>query len=524
MKRKILSVVFTSCILSLAFMYGCSGSSSSDGGFAASEGSYGKVGVLITDGPADDYDSIFVTITDVSLLPAGCEDDCDPVTLFHSDDGVEIDLLKYRDEDFLLALNEEVPTGTYEKIRLVISDITPIGGPCDEMEIKLPSGKIDLNPQDSITIEAGDSLYIRLDIDANKSIQLHTAGNSGKCIFRPVVFVDIFSDVFIPACHHAVRGSITELILSDDESTVEGFVLRRNPSCLGTLRVQFDDETRIFTENGVFAGSDALAVDQKVIVWGMLLNGDLHASLIVIGDALFLNGTVGESTEEGFTLVPDVLDGIAGPVPINILDETVLLAGCQNPVDPDYLEPGMRVLVIGKFIMDDTSINAAVVFIKDWEISGYVDSVEPAYLGYWFTLVSQDEDPVIKFIPYGSEIRFTGDGLISEDMIGLLSCGHNLVTIKKEGPDVDVQVQPSTLYGTVESPDSINRTIMVDDMTVGVMPYATIIDISDDADTLISFDEIGDGDEIICFGLETCEDSLVDFYAYVVILDIPEED
>ncbi|MBN2298649.1 MAG: DUF4382 domain-containing protein, partial [Deltaproteobacteria bacterium] len=170
MKKKtgimILFALLIPSITSIVFLYGCSGGSSSGsyGTLAKAEGTYAKVGVLITDGPADDYDSIKATITSVSLIPAGCEDgdDCESVSLFYSEDGYEIDLLQYRDEDFLLTLNEEVPAGTYSKIRLGISRIEPSGGPCDEMEVKLPSGKIDLNPQGSIVIEEGESLYIRL--------------------------------------------------------------------------------------------------------------------------------------------------------------------------------------------------------------------------------------------------------------------------------------------------------------------------------------------------------------------------
>jgi len=49
--------------------------------------------------------------------------------------------------------------------------------------VKLPSGKIDLNPRGDFEVTAGATLSIRIDIDADKSIKLHQAGQSGKCIF-----------------------------------------------------------------------------------------------------------------------------------------------------------------------------------------------------------------------------------------------------------------------------------------------------------------------------------------------------
>ncbi|MBP1778623.1 MAG: hypothetical protein H6Q86_4634, partial [candidate division NC10 bacterium] len=126
---------------------GGGGGSSVGGGSSSSAGS-GTVALLVGDGPADDYDHIYVYVTKVSLIPAfGTSPG--PVVLFESSSpaGHKIDLLAYRDEDFLLGIKHNVPAGRYEKIRLEVASIEAEGGPCELELVKLPSGKIDLNPR-----------------------------------------------------------------------------------------------------------------------------------------------------------------------------------------------------------------------------------------------------------------------------------------------------------------------------------------------------------------------------------------
>ena len=83
--------------------------------------------------------------------------------------GHEINLLELRDEDFLLTLKKRVPAGWYSKIRLEVKDTWAECGPCDDF--KLPSNRIDLNPRGEFQVRSGQTLSIRLDIDANKSIK-----------------------------------------------------------------------------------------------------------------------------------------------------------------------------------------------------------------------------------------------------------------------------------------------------------------------------------------------------------------
>jgi len=537
----ILSALLISSV-SFMILYGCSGKGSGSGDYygplASAEGAYGKVGVLITDGPADDYESINITIRSVSLIPAEGEDG-KIVSLFCSDDGegYELDLLQYRDEDFLLTLNEEVPPGTYSKIRLEISSIEPVGGPCAELEVKLPSGRIELNPRGPIVIEEGETLYIRLDIDAEKSIEIHTAGNSGMCIFRPLVFVDILPETPVPTCRKPVRGEIIELTDTDDDATIDLVTIERPFACLGSLDIRLFEDTRIFNADGVFGNVQDLAVGQHITVWGTFSEGYLDASLIVIGRFLPLPGIIEEVTDDYFmmdlpdsTFIHELLEEffqIPDPIQVNILDGTSLIAGCSQELSTDELEVGMHALVIGKYLADDQVINAAVVFLEDLEESGYVKSVEDAAGGYWLGLGDEESEEVIStvFVPFGTEIRFTGDGEIPQDSISLLACGGNWVEIQTEhGMATGIEVHASVLSGVAQGVDG--STITTEEgFIIEVMPSATLICLSEGSSTLISLSEITAGDPITCFGLETCDGAQADFHASVIVVapEISEE-
>ena len=131
-------------IFGLASVIATGGGGSNDGASSSSSG-LGSVALSLADGPADDYDHIWIWISQVMLLPPD-NSEKDPVVVFQSDSpqGCMIDLLAYRDEDFLLTLKSNVPAGRYDKIRLKVENIVSEGGPCDLEMIKLPSGKIDL--------------------------------------------------------------------------------------------------------------------------------------------------------------------------------------------------------------------------------------------------------------------------------------------------------------------------------------------------------------------------------------------
>jgi hypothetical protein len=181
MKRNFIlgMVVFLIVLLTVGIsLISCGGGGGGSSGVTTSSTGTGSVSVLLADSPTDEYQNIWIRIHEVSLIPVN---DGEPVVIFQSTAGLRVDLLEYQDEDYLLKVKRDVPAGQYSKIRLQVSDIevTPKPGmnpPCTSLDIKLPSGKIDLNPREPFTVSQGGNLSIRLDIDANKSINLHQAG------------------------------------------------------------------------------------------------------------------------------------------------------------------------------------------------------------------------------------------------------------------------------------------------------------------------------------------------------------
>ena len=110
----LISVIFTAAVFTAC---GGGGGGSSSGSAPAS----GSVAVMLTDGPYEGLENLFITITKVSLLRA---DNGREVVVF-DDPGLEVDILSYREYNYLLTVNQEVPVGTYNKVRLEVSDVGP---------------------------------------------------------------------------------------------------------------------------------------------------------------------------------------------------------------------------------------------------------------------------------------------------------------------------------------------------------------------------------------------------------------
>ncbi len=446
------------------------------------------------------------------------------VTIFSSEEGYTLDLLQYRDEDFLLLINEEVPAGRYQKIRMRISGVRAEGGPCEDMEIKLPSGRVDLNPGSPIDIDENELIYLRLDIDVNKSIHLHPSGSS-KCIFRPVVFVDILTKDDLSQCPTLVTGEVKELHDESGDWVPESLTLRREGStadnCLGDIRVCFAEDTLIFTADGVFGSPADLEKGQSVTVRGMTREGCFTASLIIIGDCRSVKGVIEEIP--GFTeflLSPDSCDGADSPIKVMLADETLLSTGCDTLMDPDALEAGMRVLVIGRLDDKQKTLAAALVIILTDEIEGTAAGVECGEDGCVFLLDTGADQTREIFVPKGARIALEGDGPVPDGMIQLLSCrSYHIRIFQGHNGMSEVLITPESVTGVVEKIYPYSRTLQVGGLSVQVISPATGVYISEKGDTLVSFDVLQPGDEITCFGLKACDDDLEDFHAFVFLVE-----
>ena len=524
--------LFLICLPVAIFFVGCGeGDSGSEGSGALPDSSsnQGTVALLLADGPADEYDHIWIWVTEISLIPAEGNETQDPVVIFEAQDpdGYKFDLLDLRDQDFLFTVRR-VNVGSYKKIRLRISDIQADGnsGECNDMEIKLPGGKIDLNPRGGFEVVTGETLSIRLDINANESIKLHTAGHSGRCIFRPVVFVDIDVVEAPLHCPRILTGIIDELVRNDEDEII-GFKLALDGD-RGLLDVNLMDDVVIFDGDGLPAGPNALVDGQTVRIRGRLdAEGHLQASLVVIGDVIVVKGRVESSVDQGrFPLALDPGEELTGErVNVEVADETLVIVGCDEKVDSDVIQAGMTARVVGKYSTDDHVLRAVAVLLQPREISGELVSVTPSTEGSVLTIQSGDEQ-VDVFLPQDIPPYLQGDGKIPLDLLSnLVGCeGREVRVVLNPEKTVltaeEIRVQHERLDGTVESINESSRTLVINGETVLVRPDATILDLSDGDYSPVGFHEINIGDELECFGLNGCSED-VNFYAFVILIEKP---
>ena len=517
------------------------------GGGGVTSGTFGDTGsvaLMLADGPADQYDKIWITIENAYLIPV----DGPPVLIFRGP--IKRDLLKLQDDDFLLTIKNDVPARLYSKIRLEVSDISPIGGPCQLFDVKLPSGKIDLNPQNPFKVVPGTTLFIRLDIDANYS--LHTAGNSGKCIFRPVVFVDISYREPPRPCPQVFQGRIVRFFDSDSDGQIEGFLLKlsEKPELSenrGELRVRLSQNATIFDYQGLPTDPSFLAINQFVNVRGKISDNVLLGSIVVQGQVYFVKGTVeGPVEDDLFPFTPDPQTGIVvdpnGQIDVELVREdnevkTFISIGCDNAVDPSAIQKGMGARIVYKLVCGNGNcfLRAVTVLLKPMEISGQLNSWDLEPGGKRLVLdvagntiyVPLDETVYPPIFP----IYLEKDGLVP---LSLLCNDPNdptepvrqvRVILDPDVPspltatEVRVQSEPvGGLSGTVLSVTDV-PVFQVDGQYIKVQSGAVIVDTGNN-NTPASIDDIQMGDDISYYGLKACSSSDdVDYYAFIVLIE-----
>jgi len=529
--------LFVTVLITAGFLLGGCGSGGGGGGSDSVSGAAGSgsVALLLADGPADDYEEIWISITKVLLIPSDRNPHRSPVVIFESDEGHEVNLLELRDEDFLLTVKKRVPAGWYSKIRLEINDIRSKGGPCDKNDkyFKLPSGRIDLNPQGDFLVRSGETLAIRLDIDANKSINLHEAGKSGKCIFRPVVFVDIETIKTPQRCPRILVGDIERLIENDRTGEIEGFVLDLIGK-RGFINVWLSDNPRmptiIFGEDGFRVRRTALEAGQRVRVRGKLMpEGDLTASVVIIGNVLNVKGTVVAPVNSD-SIFPLWLDSgqafIGEQVDVEITNATLILIGCDEEVGPEAIQRGKRSRVIGKYDVDNDVFRAIAVFLESEEIIGDLLSIEPTTGGTNLIIKDEDGNELTVFLPQFTPIYLQGDGEISLRLLNrlLLNCGQKKVRVALDPEETEptaqeVRVQQERAYGQVVE-ILRNRVLRLEGgKLVRIQEGATIMLNRKSSDIPVDFDSIRVGDWLTLFGLSDCVDSGVEFYAFIALIN-----
>jgi hypothetical protein len=277
----------------------CGGGSSSDDDNGATSGgptnpalTTGTVAILMTDAPTDEFCHIYADIESIDLLGTSGT----PTNVFVGPETV--DLLALRNYSDVFSIATGVPIGSYEKVRMTLSDLTLVqcddqGVPVSEEHPRLPgNGKMDLNPRGMFEVIGGETLVIELDMDMNKSLHVHQTGN-GRWQFRPVIFVTIRpDDTKLVRVFGEVRNlgtSTFELCPIEPASSTD--TDGPNTAFDECIDVATDASTGIFDETGSPVGLSAVANDDLLTAIGFLsLHDDMDGDTRM--DDLLLNAAV----------------------------------------------------------------------------------------------------------------------------------------------------------------------------------------------------------------------------------------
>ncbi len=183
------------------------------GGVSSSaSGETGQVTVLIGDARLFGWDHVWITFAGVQFI---------------THDGQEIDALDAPREVDLLSLKHfterlvpeiDVPTGTIEQVRFIISDIRlekvdDLGLPVTTFH---PFGFGNVNVSvDNAEVEVGKKLVIEFDFDLDRSI--HTSADGSETTFRPVITSKTSNDGLTPRLMR-VEGDVDSVV--DDTAKV----------------------------------------------------------------------------------------------------------------------------------------------------------------------------------------------------------------------------------------------------------------------------------------------------------------
>jgi hypothetical protein len=395
------SILFI-CLVTLS---GCNSESSESSNNANYQS--GNVAVLLTDGPTDEFNEVNVTITEIKLL-----NDDGQVSIFQGSETVN--LLDLTSHSNLFSFVDNVPVGTYDKIRLMVSDVSLVrynGQGSDayfidenDDEIFYPkqtgNGKIDLNPQGDFEVVSGETLYLQLDMDAKKSILINETGN-GKFIFRPVVFVDVVS--------HDLHGKLVRLSGTVMDLDEDHFYLcdtgmdyspheddDDNSDDFGSAHLDIDDDdnqhskcvkittnpgTSYFTATGMPSDFGGLAENEPATVLGHFKVADdddhhlmLDADVIELATGDIYQRFGGEVTSDAsnnsFELLLDTGQSISAtdPILVELIDGAKVYSMSGDELSISNITTGRIAKVEGIVVLSDTDpdkIMAAVVFLGE---------------------------------------------------------------------------------------------------------------------------------------------------------------
>ena len=348
-----------------------------------------------------------------------------------------IDLLTLQDFSEAFSLTEGVPSGSYEKIRLTLSDLELVskdesGAIISSIHPKLPgNGKLDLNPRGSFTVTSGETLMIEIDMDVDKSIKITGNGN-GNVQFRPVVFVNVIGSTEVDEESSTDNVKLSRVQGVIDAITDEGTIRLCDSNIDECLNVIPTQESAFFSSETGFSDSATPSIGDKITAFGNYTSSDnglaFNAVLILLGaasDFTTLEGILNSISESELVLALGLNQGAFEGSEISVIPATATLIFDRsgNQLNTSNLTEGTAVSVTGLLSLSSVSsqLIAALIVVNDQTT--------------------------------------TSDGKISGNVVSPPTDG--LMTVQTDAGDICVDVTESQIFFVGEDSDS-GQSIQVD--------------------------------------------------------------
>ncbi len=310
MLRNSALILFSSLLMIACGGGGGSGESTNDSSVQSA-----TVGILITDASSDDFDEAIATISSVDLL---CENG--QQNLFTG--SATFDLLRLKNFVEMLTVTEGIQPDTCDKIRLqldslVLNVLNDNGDITSSIDAKLvANGKIDLKPNSSFVIRPGETLFVSLDFDVDRSLQFTETGN-GEFVLRPVIFVEVGN-------YPGFKNGLTRLFgyvekIETDATAMQICMdkLTAQPISMDAvdilpercLRVDLAGDTGVFAEDGLPIQANELLVNDPVTIVGTLAIATENDTLQSFASASDSNQSDDDSHDKGHDGESDHDDG-----------------------------------------------------------------------------------------------------------------------------------------------------------------------------------------------------------------------
>lgn len=432
--------------LFMLIFYGC------NGGGGGSSPTTGTLTIAITDASIDDYDEALLEVSSITLIGSGGQE----TELL--DDSQTIDLLKLRNVSELL-LRKTLTARSISKIRLGVDSITlnklDMSGDITDFDSPpVPTRKIDLNPQGSLEVRAGEDLLVMLDVDLDNSIKINETGNE-QVRFRPLVKITAgISGLVRLYGTYTVDGDSTSICdlqrVSDADDTFE---------VLNMCVVLDETNTNYFGITGLPLNPDDpsdpadLMEPEKISVYGSYVESDdgpiLMAEIIARG-----TGNRGESFR--------TLDGIV-TTPWNSDSQRFEVAVTEETNVVVELSDGGKVFNLDGEVLDPMTAIA-------------VDARSEAR-GAW-TEVTNEDSWLQAFVAFVSED--TGNDNASGEIRMDDGIVENTINLIDDGDPVTfecVEVNPNTAFYQTEVVDDVSNLLEID---FEALMEGDLIDVSGD--------------------------------------------